>query len=49
MATIFEMCSNDITKIDYVTDRPILEVMNWLSYHKEKNDLLNKKQNNYNG
>jgi len=47
VATIFELCENDLTKIDLVTERNIIEVLNWLSYHKEKTELINKKQNNY--
>jgi len=45
---IFELCDKDITKIDMVTDRNIIETMNWLSYHKEKNEIL-KKQMQQNG
>lgn len=48
MSTIFELCDNDISKIDDVTSRRILEVLNWLSYHKEKNDLKNNKNNDKN-
>ena len=44
MSTIFELCNNDITKIDLVTERNILETMNYLSYNKEKNDLIIEKQ-----
>jgi len=37
------MCNEDLTKIDAVTDRQILEVLNWLSYNREKTDLINEK------
>jgi len=44
---IFSLCVDDITKLDEVCERPILEVMNWLSYKKEQTDRANQIQNNY--
>lgn len=43
LGTIFELCDNQIFRIDEVTQRPILEVLNWLSYHKEKINIINEK------
>ena len=42
-SSIFELCNGDIINIDKVTERPFLEVMNWLSYQKEKTDIINEK------
>ena len=46
-STIFEMCNGDITKLDLVTERGIIEVLNWLSYHKEKENIINKQRNKW--
>jgi hypothetical protein len=44
------MCNDDITKIDLILERGILEIMNWLSYHQEKNNMIkeiNRKNGNF--
>jgi len=46
-STIYELCDNQIWKIDDVTERNIIEVLNWLSYNKEKTDLRIKQENNF--
>ena len=38
---IFELANDDITKIDLVCERPILEALNWLMYNKQKRDRIN--------
>lgn len=41
---IFNLCKDDITKLDEVVNRNIIEVLNWLTFNKQKID----KQNNIN-
>ena len=44
LATIYELCGDNIFNIDRVTEMALVEVMNWLSYHKEKTDMINSQQ-----
>lgn len=43
VSTIFELCNGDITKMDLVCERGIIEVLNWLSYETEKSNLIKNK------
>lgn len=41
---IFDLCNDDLTKIDLVTKRNIIEVLNFLSYKKMKYEKEKERQ-----
>jgi len=40
---VFDLCKDDITKLEQVQKQPIILVMNWLSYQYELNEKIKKK------
>lgn len=37
------MCNDDITKLEEISNKKLIEVLNWLQYKKYKNEKANEK------